>query len=292
MDDPRHVPLKVTVVGHAGLWHSLESAALSNRSLRVGYDPDISAAYGTPADDPPDLIVLAQIRPGEYRDDEIAELRRRFPLTPLIVLLGPWCDGEMRTGQPLAGVMRMSWHRAAWWLSRELDRHLAGRCPAWGWPATITDDERLLRLVAATTTARQVRKVETAPTAALIGLRIDRAGWADAVADTLRDAGLASVWLPPERPVDLRGAAAILWDGDGLPRERLADLAQTVTAWRPVPVLALWDFPRPEDHRAAEEAGAAALVAKPLFNEQLLHEIRQAIGMNIGNSGRSAPHAA
>ena len=64
-------------------------------------------------------------------------------MSPLLAILGSWCEGETRTGRPLPGVARTYWHQ---WLSRcgkDLERIAAGECPAWGLPLTVADDERV-----------------------------------------------------------------------------------------------------------------------------------------------------
>ena len=59
----------------------------------------------------PDLIVLAQTRPGQFSADEVDRLRRATPSARLSGLLGSWCEGEARSGTPWPGVMRTYWHQ-------------------------------------------------------------------------------------------------------------------------------------------------------------------------------------
>lgn len=92
----------------------------------------------------PDLILLVQSYPGEFSASQVDLLRRAAPLAPIGVVLGPWCEGETRSGKPLPGVWRVYWHQ---WLVRgrlQIERFLQGECPLWGLPTTSIDEERLL----------------------------------------------------------------------------------------------------------------------------------------------------
>lgn len=92
----------------------------------------------------PDLILLVQSYPGEFSASQVDLLRRSAPLAPIGVVLGPWCEGETRSGKPLPGVWRVYWHQ---WLARgrlQIERFLQGECPLWGLPTTSIDEERLL----------------------------------------------------------------------------------------------------------------------------------------------------
>ena len=51
----------------------------------------------------PDLIAIAQSRRGQFSQTEINQLRRRFPLVPIVVVVGSWCEGETRSGTTPVG---------------------------------------------------------------------------------------------------------------------------------------------------------------------------------------------
>jgi|GEM_PF-3233289 len=61
------------------------------------------------ADFYPDLIFILRSWSGEYSNSQIQTLRKRFPLTPLLAVLGSWCEGEARNGIPLSGIHSISW---------------------------------------------------------------------------------------------------------------------------------------------------------------------------------------
>ena len=58
-----------------------------------------------------DLIVIAQSQRDQFLSVDLEKLQAIFPLTPIVGLLGSWCEGELRSGQPLPGVTRVYWHQ-------------------------------------------------------------------------------------------------------------------------------------------------------------------------------------
>ena len=79
----------------------------------------------------PQLTVIAQSRPGVVDPQIIARLRRDAPLTAVVSLLGSWCEGETRTGRPLACSERIFWYDFPAWWRRQLGLLSNGRCPDW-----------------------------------------------------------------------------------------------------------------------------------------------------------------
>lgn len=69
----------------------------------------------------PDFIILLRSCPGEFHDEEVWTLTQKYPLSPVLAVTGNWCEGESRSGFPLAGVHSISWYDFAvmspleWW---------------------------------------------------------------------------------------------------------------------------------------------------------------------------------
>nr|NIL96717.1 hypothetical protein [Planctomycetales bacterium]NIP68851.1 hypothetical protein [Planctomycetales bacterium] len=90
----------------------------------------------------PDLIVLACAWPGQFDHAQLYALRRRLPLARFLSVLGSWCEGETRSGDPWPGMLRTYWHH---WLphwSSELRQFVRHQLTTWGLPTTASDDER------------------------------------------------------------------------------------------------------------------------------------------------------
>ncbi|MGL6196731.1 MAG: hypothetical protein ACRC2T_18120 [Thermoguttaceae bacterium] len=48
-----------------------------------------------------DAIYIFQSYSGQYSQAVLEQLQRRYPITPIVAIIGPWCEGEQRTGSPL-----------------------------------------------------------------------------------------------------------------------------------------------------------------------------------------------
>ena len=62
-----------------------------------------------------DLVVVAQSRRDQYSNDAIEKIQAQFGATPIVAVLGSWCEGELRSGKPWPGVHRVYWHQ---WMGR------------------------------------------------------------------------------------------------------------------------------------------------------------------------------
>ncbi|MEN0111900.1 MAG: hypothetical protein AAF805_14365 [Planctomycetota bacterium] len=168
---------------------------------------------------------------------------------PMVQLLGVWCEGEGRTGQPPTGVERVFWHAwPEWWA-------------AWSDGA-----------------AGPQKSATPATASALVHLVTPRRDDADAIGGVLRSAGYATAWTRDERDAArVRNAAAVVWCGtqlDGSEADRLAEVRRVS---RPAPVMALLDFPRPETVAAARAIGADRVLGRPCDADTLAACVHAAI---------------
>jgi DNA-binding NarL/FixJ family response regulator len=204
----------------------------------------------------PDLIVAAQAFPGEFSAASIERLRRLAPLARVVGLLGPWCEGETRTGRPWPAAIRIYWHQ---WLPRaeeDLRRLGSGQTSNWSLPITASEEERLLAMADRPWEKRQGRLAICSPWA-------EMRAW---LADACRLRGYTPVQLPA-------AADALLFDGTDCRDHELVELARLAASVRPAPAVVLLDFPRVEDRDRARAAGAAAVLAKPLLLEDLFWQL-------------------
>ena len=253
--------------------------------LTVARDVDAAAAAMEAGRTTPDLLVIAQVYPGEFSPDAVDRLRRLAPLAPVVGLLGSWCEGEMRSGQPWPGSARVYWHQWPARCRRELLRIAEGANSVWTLPATATDEERLLveiedRCKKSSRHAPHAVRHGTRSVPATMGVVVlvtrQRAMY-EWLADALRPWCDATVWLHPARPAVVQGAAAVVLDGtDGCGNE-LEQIGDLAARFRPAPLVVLLDFPRFEDQQRVLAAGATAVLAKPLLVEDLLEEMKRAI---------------
>ncbi len=129
---------------HREEFRDAHEAIRAESTLATAAGVDQAAAVLASGEFVPEVIVIAQARPGEFSADQVDRLRRLAPLARVLGLLGSWCEGEARSGHPWPGVTRVYWHD---WLphwQQEVQRAAPGECPAWGLPVTATAAERLL----------------------------------------------------------------------------------------------------------------------------------------------------
>lgn len=222
---------------------------------------------------PPELIVLAQSRPGSIRRLEVERLRRSAPLAGVVALCGSWCEGETRTGRPLSGTLRLYWYEFPAWWRRQLSLRVDGKCPDWA----RADDCGLRTADCGLASGGSV--LVSAPD-------FDSA---DAISVALRPAGYRTFWHRVGSGC-ISDASAGIWLGGQLSDTELNELAAFCLVASPV--VALVDFPRRDRYEAALAAGAAAVLGKPWSNLSLLSELQRAIDSHVASQSKVAPFAA
>lgn len=144
-------PLNILFVGDAGreefrlVWERLPARFQACAAVKAGIQ-EVLAEDGSFADDAdaPGVILLFQSFPGEFLSAEVERLRRRFPLAPVAVIYGSWCEGETRSGKPVADAARFHW---AEWVTagpRALDALSRGELSVFSLPVTLSPEERFL----------------------------------------------------------------------------------------------------------------------------------------------------
>jgi CheY-like chemotaxis protein len=225
---------------------------------------------------PPDLILLAQPRPGVDNQEDVERLRRLAPLIRIIVVAGSWCEGELRTGQPLTGVVRLYWYEFPPWWRANCRAAAAQHSPSWSEPLTEIRSGQFIRFDAAIGTAAADRAGTIA---------VDSLDYSvfEALNGGLATYGWKCLWQPRHRPHLNRESpappTAALYDGaqlDPADLEALTELCTRMCAHH-APVIALVDFPRVEHIDMARKAGAAALLAKPCQLSLLADELARLV---------------
>jgi hypothetical protein len=211
----------------------------------------------------PELVIVAQSRPGEVTQGEVRSIRQRHPLAGIVGLLGSWCEGETRTGRPWPGVARLYWYDFPNWWRWQLSRYASGLCPDWVTPFS----KETLWPVA------KNPKSKTRCRAGVIVLSTEYSGTAETVADVLTSAGFATVQNPRGRSNPfVRGATAAIWEGGQLSDDEADDLTRFCQRFSHdgTPVIALLDFPRHDAFLRARTAGASTVLGTPWLNASLI----------------------
>ena len=227
------------------------------------------------ANPPPQWIVIFQSLPGQVTRDVLGVLWRLAPLARIVRVLGSWCEGEIRTGQPWPGAVRMYWHQAPARVAAALSAVTAGRAP-WPLASTATDEDRLI-FVPKTAPSRGER---------LVGIRTQTLGMAESLADACSTEGFQTVWLQPGRRIFVRGLQACLWDFAHLSDFEFDSMSEFHAQNPEVQVIALVNFPRLEDDKRAQMAGATSIVSKPLMLDDLFWTLNEVLPGEQEQAGR------
>jgi hypothetical protein len=217
---------------------------------------------------PPEVVIVAQSRPDAICRQPIEQLRRATPLAGVVTLLGSWCEGEARTGRPWPGVHRLYWYEFPAWWRRQMRLRAEDRCPDW---ARVPDFGFRIE-----DCGLQFGLGQSCSQRGVVVLRTIFRATADTLSDILKNACYATMWQPLHRRHSIvRGAIAGVWDGAQLSDDEANELAEFSAQLRPdaAPVLALLDFPRRDRVDQALAIGAAAVVAKPWLNAELIATI-------------------
>ena len=213
----------------------------------------------------PDVIVVAQAYPGQYSAEAVDRMRRLAPLARVVGLLGSWCEGETRSGQPWPAAVRIYWHQWPAQAAQEIARLRAGTCSTWSLPITSSEEERLLLSAEEPVGKREGR----------IALWTPDFEMQDWLKSACAKRGYSTTWLLGHRPAPAEAVTAAVFDGNECRGEERASLEQLAAALGPAPIVALLDFPRVEDRDRALGAGAKAVVSKPFLIDDLFWQIEQ-----------------
>jgi hypothetical protein len=74
-----------------------------------------------------DLVVAYQDRPKQLSQSTVMRCLAAKPLTRLVQVLGPWCDGDLRTPGRLVGLFSISFREAAWRLAEMVEQFRIGK---------------------------------------------------------------------------------------------------------------------------------------------------------------------
>jgi hypothetical protein len=217
----------------------------------------------------PTVLIIAQAWPGEFSEHQIESLRRAAPLARIVSLLGPWREGETRSGRPLAGALGVYWHQ---WT--RLARQLEGRLNEWSacsLPLTASNDERVL---AAEQTAHSGPSAGSNASLLIASVARDRPT-AQSLADACARRGWQSVWLRKIETETSLDPDAFLLDAASGSEADFSLLTRLQSAYAGCPIITLVDFPRFDDVSRWKAGGATAVISKPFLVHDLLCQIER-----------------
>ena len=225
----------------------------------------------------PAAIVLVQSRPGQIRRGDVEKLHTAAPLSRLVALVGEWCDGELRSGRPWPGVVRVPLNSWRCRLAQELGLEECKGRSLMPLPRTVTAAEHLESTLMTLQPGNRVR------TAAVFSR--SRATY-EAIADLLQRLAINSIW---QNETAASGIAADVLVCDGWEEVPTNGRLHLI-----LPRLLLLHFPRGEDHVRAAREGIAAVLAWPLLITDLATTLDRILPAPSGhrNATEGVPYSA
>lgn len=218
----------------------------------------IAAAAGGTA---PAVVILASDVSSRWPLEHLTSIARRWPLAPLVSVAASLVDGRRRSGPPLPAAEEVPWNelpaRLACWLA---DR-AAGRPGTLGLPVTARREDRAIEA------AMALRPTAGPPTRVSVAAEraVDLEGLADLVATTGRDIVRRVCGRPPlDEPAD-----ALVWDAGAIDAAHLAWLRMLAANRPDLATVMIDSFPRADTVAAAIQAGARAVLGRPVSPEAL-----------------------
>ena len=225
-------------------------------------------------------VLLAQARPDQYTHEDIEILQEKFPTIPVVALVGSWCEGELRSGNPAPGSLRIYWHQ---WQGRydtfahEFNQsHISN----WHMPRTAIEEDRIQAVTSNFGYDSSNRKYD-------VGISAHTRDGYEMVAETLCEFGFSVCWLegPHQTPEKVD---AVCINSNSLTGNLKTTILQTRRKLNDTPIVVLMNFPRKAEVDAARELGVDEIVSKPYQ----LADLKFAIERALNKSGQNDSHQA
>ena len=213
------------------------------------------------------LVVLACSRRNQFAVSEIEQLMNRFVNVPVVALSGSWCEGEMRSGKPIPGLLRVYWHQWQGSFDRFQAELAEQGVSSWNLPKIASAADRIL-FARPTVTAGEL---ENASLLGKIGVSAMTQEKFQMLADGLGVNRPPPTWL---ETLDTHEFASVEFSAICIECNSITDfLRQRIAAIRLAhpctPLILIMNFPRQQDILSAARLGIRQVVSKPFDNVEL-----------------------
>ena len=203
-------------------------------------------------------VIIAQSRRGQFESEQLEQLISQFVNTPVIALCGSWCEGEPRSGTPVAGLVRVYWHS---WLG-QFDHFVAElkkqKIATWQLPKIASAADRIMH-------QSQNGVVGDLNSSAMVGISTHTRDHYLMMRDALTTSNYNSCWIEGLDENDIQQASldAICIEGNSLNpamQERIVELQRNFPL---VPMALVLNFPRSLEFSLARRMGISEIISKP-----------------------------
>ena len=225
-----------------------------------------------------DLVAIAQSRQGQYDQTTIDALLDRVGITPVVMLLGSWCEGELRSDKPIEGAKRVFWHQWQGRFAKFIDELENDGVSSWHTPTTTTAADHIQ-----TVTVKSLRP-KAEGKSLVIGVSAWNAESYQALADAMKSFGWQPRWIERSNLMNMGASMdAICIDAGSQPDKIVQRLQWLKEKSAKVPTVLLMNFPRHQDVAELEKMGVTRVVSKPFE----LADLRAAIEASVEPSPKS-----
>ena len=225
-----------------------------------------------------DLVAIVQSRQGQYDQTTIDAIVDRVGIIPVVMILGSWCEGELRSDKPIEGVKRVFWHQWQGRFAKFIDELENDGVSPWHAPSTTTDADHIQTVT--------VKSLRTKPegNSLAIGVSAWNAESYQVLAEAMRSFGWQPRWIERSNRMDIAASMdAICIDAGSQPDKITERLQWLRKKSANVPMVLMMNFPRHQDVCELEKMGVTRVVSKPFE----LADLRAAVEASVAASPKS-----
>ena len=272
MSDQRNSRNDHHILFTGDFWHTDFQSIISSIDVPITLVPLEKSA--SVVDQKFDLIVIAQSRRDQFSSAEVEKIQTTFSNTPIVSLLGSWCEGETRSGTPYPGLIRVYWHQWQGRYQKFVSQLADANLTDWHAPATSSIADRISQ----GPFTNSVRSSSfTRPES--IGI----SAWTDTAHEMLADAvglcGWKSHWVERGIP-DADQHSAIVIDAGSWTTAVENRINWLKSDFGTTPMVLLLNYPREDELESIRQSGISSVISKPFELEDLRAAIQLAITEN------------
>jgi hypothetical protein len=214
-----------------------------------------------------DLVIVARAYPDQIDVDCVERLLARFPMVPVVALLGTWCEGESRSGKPWPGIVRVYWHQWNGRFDQFLNCLASQGFTSWHMPRTASISDRILRREPAHSISATHRKI--------VGVSTTTSPQFEMLKDAFRAAGISAVWIESSdnRNIPLERLDLICIDVNHMHEELVGRIDFLRRRNPQSPIIVVANFPRSNEIEFVKTLNVSQVVSKPFELADLRYAI-------------------
>ena len=213
---------------------------------------------GSVKDENYEVVLLAQARPDQFSHQDCEMLQQKFPQTPVVSLVGSWCEGEMRSGNPSGGGVRIFWHQWQGRYDNFVSEFNRSHVSSWHLPRTATEADRVTESVSQFANSKESSKGAS-------GVHVGISAWSEdgyrMLADALQSFDFRCSWL--EGPEAHRVVPDVICINANSLSINLQTSISQMSRRTSAPIVVLMNFPRKSEVDIARNLGVREVVSKP-----------------------------